>query len=83
MFRVRRKTLYGRESLIVMAEHFKSISNTVVGTVQYWITVIWLFTFKIVFLINLNLYWPIFGHGKMARKIEKFLMSFPGFANKG
>ena len=44
-----KKTLYGRESLIVMAEHFKCISNTVVGTVQYWITVIWLFTFKIVF----------------------------------
>ena len=42
------ETLYGRESLIVMAEHFKCISNTVVGTVQYWITIIWLFMFKIV-----------------------------------
>ena len=42
------KTLYGRESLIVMAEHLKCISNTVVFTVQYWIEIIWLFAFKMI-----------------------------------
>ena len=38
-----KKHFLAEKSLMIMAEHLKSISNTVVFSTQNWIVIIWLF----------------------------------------